>query len=158
MWRWVPNPVEGMMSVPIGRYGLVTGRSFLAWHTNGLGSNAEFAGHVDVVVEVDTLDGLCSRGGLTRLDFLKIDVEGAELHVLEGGAKAIEAFRPAILVEIEERHLSRYRLSTQAVVDWLCARGYTMHSWRNGWRQTTTVSDQHRNYLFRALTGRRGPA
>jgi FkbM family methyltransferase len=144
------EPSNGTMSVPRGRYGLVTGRSFLAWHTNGLGSNSEFAGHVDVQVEVDTLDALCARAELTRLDFLKIDVEGAELHVLAGGAQVIEKFRPAMLVEIETRHLSRYGHSAQAVVDWLSQRGYTMHSWHNGWRPTTEVSERQRNYLFRA--------
>jgi FkbM family methyltransferase len=144
------EPSRGTMSVPIGRYGLVTGRSFLAWHTSGQGSNAEFAGHVEVQVEVDTLDGLCARAGLARLDFLKIDVEGAEPHVLAGGAQVIEKFRPAILVEIEARHLSRYHLSAQTVVDWLRERGYTMHRWRNGWQETAAVTDQNRNYLFRA--------
>jgi FkbM family methyltransferase len=143
------EPSQATMSVPMGRYGLVTGRSFLTRHTNGLGSNDEFAGHVEFQVEVDTLDALCARAELTRLDFLKIDVEGAELHVLAGGAGVIEKFCPAMLVEIEARHLSRYGHSAQAVVDWLLVRGYTMHSWHNGWRETATVSEQCRNYLFR---------
>jgi FkbM family methyltransferase len=144
------EPGQGTMSVPMGRYGLVTGRSFLAWHTNGLGSNSEFAAHVEVRVEVDTLDALCARAGLIRLDFLKIDVEGAEPHVLTGGAGVIEKFRPAILMEIETRHLSRYGQSAQTVVSWLRARDYTMHHWHDGWRETADVSEEHRNYLFRA--------
>jgi FkbM family methyltransferase len=145
------EPGQGAMSVPVGRYGLVTGRSFLAWHTTGLGSNAEFRGHVEVNVEVDTLDALCTRAGLTRLDFLKIDVEGAERHVLAGGEAAIGKFRPAILMEIETRHLSRYGHSAETVADWLRHRGYTMHVWDHGWRTADEVREQHRNYLFRVL-------
>jgi FkbM family methyltransferase len=145
------EPGRVAMSVPMGRYGLVTGRSFLAWHTNGVGSNSEFSGHVEVRVDVDTLDALCARAGLTRLDFLKIDVEGAELHVLTGGTRVIEKFRPAILVEIETRHLGRYGHSAGTVVEWLLRRGYTMCRWDNGWQEVTEVSEQHRNYLFRAL-------
>jgi FkbM family methyltransferase len=144
------EPGEGTMSVPFGRYGLVTGRSFLAWHTEGQGSNSEFAGHVEVRVDVDTLDALCARAGLTRLDFLKIDVEGGELHVLAGGARVIEKFRPAILLEIETRHLSRYGHSARTVVAWLRERDYTMHRWHDGWREAAEVSEEHRNYLFRA--------
>lgn len=145
------EPGRGTMSVPMNRHGgLVTGRSFLAWHTDGVGSNSEFAGHVEVGVEVDTLDALCSRAGLTRLDFLKIDVEGAELHVLTGGSGAIEKFRPAILMEIEARHLDRYGHSAGTTVDWLRNRGYTMHVWRRGWRAADRVCEEHRNYLFRA--------
>ncbi|HYS37170.1 MAG TPA: FkbM family methyltransferase [Pseudonocardiaceae bacterium] len=144
------EPGEGLMSVPLGKYGgPVTGRSFLQWRTDGLGSNSEFKGQMEVKVEVETLDGLCDRLELTRLDFLKIDVEGAELHVLEGGHKAIDRFRPAILVEIEDRHIARYQHSAQTIVDWFAERGYTMHTWQHGWQRADSVSEQTRNYLFR---------
>ncbi len=142
------EPGKGTMSVPMGRYGAVTGRSFLAWKTDGLGSNSEFRGHKEVPVEVDTLDGLCTRLDLTRLDFLKIDVEGAELHVLEGGREAVDRFRPTILVEIEDRHITRYRHSAQTIVDWFTDRGYTMHIWEHAWQPADSVTEQHRNYLF----------
>lgn len=36
---------------------------------------------------------------LSRLDWIKIDVEGAEIEVLKGAAKLIEKFNPKILVE-----------------------------------------------------------
>jgi FkbM family methyltransferase len=143
------EPGQGTMSVPIGKYGAVTGRSFLAWRTDGLGSNSEFRGHKEVKVEVDTLDGLCGRLELTRLDFLKIDVEGAELHVLEGGHKSIDRFRPAILVEIEDRHIVRYQHSAQTIVDWFAERDYTMHTWHDGWLPADRVTEDMRNYLFR---------
>ena len=92
------RPGHAAMSVPSGRHGLVTGRSFLAVRTSGVGSNAEFAGQVRVDVEVRTLDELVDAAGLTRLDFVKIDVEGGELAVLRGGREAIEKFRPALLI------------------------------------------------------------
>lgn len=41
-----------------------------------------------------------------RIDFLKIDVEGHELQVLEGGAATIARTRPVALVECEERHVA----------------------------------------------------
>lgn len=143
------QPTEATLSVPLGRLGPVTGRSFLAWQTDGVGSNAEFRGHSGVVVRVDTLDRLCQRAGLTRLDFVKIDVEGAELHVLRGGAHAIETFGPDLLLEIEARHITRYRHSVQDVTEWLTSRGYVMHVWRHGWQPTETVCPHVRNYLFR---------
>ena len=135
------------LSVPIGRLGPVTGRSFLTWQTDGVGSNAEFRDHADVLVPVDTLDHLCA--GFTRLDFVKIDVEGAELHVLQGGAHTIDTFKPSLLLEIEARHLTRYRYATEDVTRWLTSRGYTMHVWQHGWQPTATVCAHARNYLFR---------
>jgi FkbM family methyltransferase len=147
------EPGTGVMSVPVRRFGAVTGRSFLAWKSSGLGSNAEFPRHLAVQVEVTTLDDLCASAGLTRLDFIKVDVEGGELHVLEGGQHTIDAFRPAMLIEIEGRHVARYEYSPDDIVDWLAARGYTMHTWQDGWRETGGVSEQTRNYLFRPASG-----
>ena len=143
------QPGETALSVPIGRLGPVTGRSFLTWQTDGVGSNAEFLDHADVLVPVDTLDHLCHRAAMTRLDFVKIDVEGAELHVLRGGAHTIETLKPALLLEIEARHITRYRYAVEDVTQWLTSRGYTMHVWQHGWQPTATVCAHARNYLFR---------
>jgi FkbM family methyltransferase len=141
---------SGVMSVPVGRYGPVTGRSFLAGSCRGLGSNAEFADQIEVGVQVDTLDGLCARESLNRLDFIKVDVEGAELAVLEGGQRAIETFRPTMLIEIEARHTARYQYRPDDLAGWLAERGYTMHTWRHRWQETDRVRPHIRNYLFRA--------
>lgn len=138
-----------VMSVPSGRYMHVTGRSFLAGKAAGLGPNVEFASHEEVAVEVDTIDALIDRIGVTRLDFIKIDTEGGELHVLQGGERTIKDFRPAILVEIEARHTARYEYAPEELVEWLVERGYTMYTWRHGWRETGQVSLDRRNYLFR---------
>jgi FkbM family methyltransferase len=47
-----------------------------------------------------TLDDLCMWEGLTRLDYLKIDVVGAEQKVLAGAEKTISRFLPVIQVPI----------------------------------------------------------
>jgi FkbM family methyltransferase len=47
-----------------------------------------------------SLNDLCAWEGITRLDYLKIDVEGAEDLILDGGAASIERFRPIIQVEV----------------------------------------------------------
>lgn len=143
------EPGTGVMSVPATRFVRVTGRSFLDWKTSGLGSNTEFRRHSRVDVEVETLDGLCRRVGMKRVDFIKIDVEGAELQILEGGEGTIEAFRPTLLVEIEARHTDRYDYGPDDIVRWLTQRGYTMHVWQRSWREADRVGSEGRNYLFR---------
>ena len=47
-----------------------------------------------------SLDELCCWECLERLDYLKIDAEGAEAAVLEGGQGAISRFRPIVQVEV----------------------------------------------------------
>lgn len=59
------------------------------------------------------LDGLPWR----RLDFLKIDVEGMELEVLEGARGAIERWRPLLVAESLKDRAGRLR-------PWLEERGY----------------------------------
>jgi FkbM family methyltransferase len=57
---------------------------------------------VTLVVPVRTLD----EYNFKDVAFLKIDVEGHELAVLEGAANTINRERPVILVEIEQRHIA----------------------------------------------------
>lgn len=142
------QPGIDIMHVPIGRYGFVTGRSFLDRWAAGPDPNVEFADHVAVSVSVDTLDGLCVREGIERLQFIKIDVEGAELQVLEGGKQVIADSRPVMLIEIEARHTARYERTPEEVTSWLFDHGYTMHTWERGWRPTRSIDPGTRNYLF----------
>ena len=143
------EPGRLVIRVPWERRGPATSRSFLDWKAHGLGSTDGFQYHVDVLAEVETLDGLCAGAGLTRLDFLKVDVEGAELHVLHGGEEVIQRFEPILYLEIEARHTARYEYEPGDIVEWLAARGYTMYLWRDGWRVTDHVCPHANNYVFR---------
>jgi FkbM family methyltransferase len=143
------EPGKGVMSVPYSKHAPVSGRSFLTGRSSGLGPNVEFVRHEEVPVAVDTMDALIARKGISRLDFIKIDVEGGELHVLHGGERTIKELRPALLVEIEARHTDRYQYAPEDIVDWLTQRDYAMYTWHDGWRKTGQVSLEQRNYLFR---------
>jgi FkbM family methyltransferase len=54
------------------------------------------AGYTTVAKPVRTLASLCAEAGLTRIDFLKIDVEGAEADVIAGMDFA--RWRPRVVV------------------------------------------------------------
>jgi len=43
-----------------------------------------------IVVKVDTLSTFCERNNIIKIDFLKIDTEGEELHVLLGAKDLLE--------------------------------------------------------------------
>jgi FkbM family methyltransferase len=52
-----------------------------------------------VSVPTRTLDSVAEQAGITRLDLIKIDVEGHEHYVLKGAANTLFRFQPAIVFE-----------------------------------------------------------
>lgn len=54
----------------------------------------------DIKVAVARLDDLLSKGEIPPPDFVKIDVEGAEVEVLEGARETLARFGPILIVEL----------------------------------------------------------
>ncbi len=75
-------------------------------------------------VEMTTLDAFAERTGLSRLDALKVDVEGAEIKVLAGGRETLRRFRPTILIELNPSCLERFGASEAELLEALRALGY----------------------------------
>lgn len=59
-------------------------------------------------------------------DFIKIDCEGYELFVLQGGEKTIDLYKPAIIVEQKPGKASSFGLKDTEAVDWLKEKGYKL--------------------------------
>lgn len=55
-------------------------------------------------VKVQTLDYWLENEKITRLDFVKIDVEGNEMKTLFGAKKSLQTYQPILMVEMEQRH------------------------------------------------------
>jgi FkbM family methyltransferase len=53
-------------------------------------------------VDAQRLDDIVERLKLSKIDWVKIDVEGAELRVLYGLTKSMLKFKPKIVIEIKE--------------------------------------------------------
>ncbi|WP_206446904.1 FkbM family methyltransferase [Agrococcus sp. KRD186] len=134
--------------VLVTRYGLrISGHAHLAGSAGSRDADR-------LRVPVTTIDDVCREQGIERVRFVKADVEGFEHAVLEGAAEALERDRPAVLLEIEDRHLQRYGLTGAEVADSLRDRGYEMAVWRGGaWQAADRVVTGTRNYLFQAPQG-----
>lgn len=52
-------------------------------------------------IEVKTLDHLAAEHGIAQVDFVKIDVEGEEANVLEGGAGFLARESPLVMLEFK---------------------------------------------------------
>ena len=76
-------------------------------------------------VRARPLDDILREAGVSRVDAIKIDVEGAEYLVLKGAEKTLDRYHPAILVEIVERQLRAMGTSSAQVKELLRSHGYT---------------------------------
>jgi FkbM family methyltransferase len=80
----------------------------------------------ELQVTATTIDSIC-RTLDSEISLIKIDVEGHELAVLDGGRRTIENNLPVMLIEVEPRHNAKWR----DVFSFLTARGYQTYR-RNG--------------------------
>jgi FkbM family methyltransferase len=75
-------------------------------------------------VEMITLDEFVAANELTRVDVIKLDIEGSELAALKGAAALLRRFRPAVFVEITGGSKSQER---SEIGDWLASAGYRIN-------------------------------
>ncbi len=59
------------------------------------------------IVPLATLDDVIAELRLERLDFIKADIEGWEMHMIRGGSASLRRFKPALLLEMTERGFAR---------------------------------------------------
>ena len=90
---------------------------------------------------------------LKRLDFVKIDVEGAELFVLKGMLRSISKFKPDLLIEINEETFNAAGYATFDVISFLKDLNYTIFQIVRGRLKQIEYADldQWGNYIFRVL-------
>lgn len=69
----------------------------LIFSNNGPASHSAPEG---VSVTTDTIDNLVSNNGLKRVDFIKMDIEGAEMDALIGAERTIRSCRPRLAISV----------------------------------------------------------
>jgi FkbM family methyltransferase len=108
------------------------------------------------IAKVDTLDALCAKHGVSHIDFLKIDVQGAEMLVLDG-ARSILSNSPRCLVMTEfwPSGLEKCGTAPRDYLQAFAALGFDVQELRGGQLRsistdaliTSTPGRQYRNIL-----------
>lgn len=75
-------------------------------------------------IEVDTLDATLAANGINKVDLVKIDIEGYEMHALRGGATLLKTQKPKLFIEVGYTRLIKNGTSPNEMVAFLHEFGY----------------------------------
>ncbi len=108
-------------------------------------------GKEKISVEVTALDSFLKDKNVSRLSFIKCDVEGHELEVFKGGSETLKKYKPTLLFECHHEEVLQ-----GDVFRFLENMGYKGFFFNREQRVDAhdfhTIpypkSDNHRNYIF----------
>ncbi len=104
-----------------------------------------------VEVEVTDIDSLMAEHGIDYIDFMKLDVEGAELDVLKGAGKALSDSLLGLTIEVwfHQEHVGRPLFSD--IDAHLRHFGFTLFDFRevNRWRRKTQCGGGYESWIRR---------
>lgn len=132
---------------------------FFSPETSALASNKNIIGYKNVKRcdnKVLTLDSFVDLNNISEIDFIKCDVEGAELKVLEGALESIKKFQSIIFLELFHEWSKLYDYHPMAVFKLLFKLGYEAFLPSNGKLKKVCkyvgTSFSKQNYIFLSKT------
>lgn len=87
-----------------------------------------------IEIETTTLDAFCEETEIKEIDFLQVDVQGADLKVLQGATKILEKSILAIQIEVEFSSLYRDQPLFADVDTYLRQRDFTLFDLASSYR------------------------
>ncbi len=104
---------------------------YSSWDLNSSdGQHAVHKGILKSTADARTvsLDTLLSELNLSKVDFIKIDVDGFEYWVLKGAEQTLKKFRPKILIELSPYVHLEHGSSFETLMNFLSKIGYSFYS------------------------------
>ena len=97
-------------------------------------------------IPVTTLDAFVAQESITRIDLIKIDVEGFETNIVKGGRRTLASLGPTLFVELSDPNLRAAGSSPRELVMDLVALGYRLRHAETG--ETIDVAYDFTNVHF----------
>ncbi|MFM7079569.1 MAG: FkbM family methyltransferase, partial [Bacteroidota bacterium] len=88
-------------------------------HNSGSNKIASESNSNTTVVDIEKLDDILEIKNLTKVDLIKIDVEGFEMEVLKGAELTIRKFNPILFIELDDNNLKNQKSSANELVIFL---------------------------------------
>lgn len=81
--------------------------------------------------KVEKMDDFIFYNKISKLDFIKCDVEGTELYVLQGGNKSIEKFLPIVMVEMVRKWTANFYYHPNKIINFFSDLNYQCFKIKN---------------------------
>ena len=81
---------------------------------------------------IRTLDSFVQEEKVDRVDFIKCDIEGAELWALQGGKNVLEQYRPKLLIEMLRKWSAKFGYHPNDIIHFMNNLGYLCFEINNG--------------------------
>jgi len=79
------------------------------------------------IMETTTLDDIVEMNKIDRLNLIKIDIEGYEMHALRGARQVLKRFKPVLFVEVGYTRLLMNKTSPGELIRFLETHGYEVY-------------------------------
>lgn len=103
---FIPNEISGHASL---------GKHSETWKTDSIQT---------VTIDLTTLDDYFDKRSLKTVDFIKMDIEGAEINALEGAKKTLQKHKPTLYIEVNAELLKCFKKTPLDLIKFLKKVGY----------------------------------
>lgn len=83
-------------------------------------------------LETETIDNFMIANSITKLDFIKCDVEGAEYFVYQGGFETFKKHKPIIFSEMLRKWSAKFGYHPNDIIEYFLQFGYECYISSNG--------------------------
>jgi FkbM family methyltransferase len=119
------NSCKNVILNPIG-LGLINSEVWFNWSFQNSGGGRFNQTGSGEKLSITTLDDYVQKSQVTKISFIKIDVEGYEMNVLKGGEQTIKTYRPKMFIELDDNNLKDQGGSAAGLVEMLETWGYAI--------------------------------
>ncbi len=150
LYNYALSNVEGIKNLKIPlRNSKINKDNYEEYYKMGLASIHEsniFSAYETFQVKSLKLDNINIDN---KISLIKIDVEGHELEVINGGIKLINKYKPNLIIEIEERHSKRKVMET---INKISEIGYKVFVYNKYIKELKTEKnlEKFNNFIFKA--------